>query len=170
MFFLNLLFILVKPVSKMAFSCYLNPTKTHRFSIQLLVSFDGNTGPNYNKEDCFEMTGEWHLWSLGAAESLNCPALVRGYSQTFLQCGLPCWLRQWSVCLQCGRPGFNPGVGKISWRRKWQPPPVLLPGKSHGWRSLVGYSPWGRKERLSDFTFTFTYSFKPCYLLFGVSA
>ena len=32
------------------------------------------------------------------------------------------------------------------WRRKWQPTPVLLPGKSHGWRSLVGYNPWGRKE------------------------
>ena len=32
------------------------------------------------------------------------------------------------------------------WRRKWQPTPVLLPGKSRGWRSLVGYSPWGRKE------------------------
>ena len=32
------------------------------------------------------------------------------------------------------------------WRRKWQSIPVLLPGKSHGERSLVGYSPWGRKE------------------------
>ena len=31
-------------------------------------------------------------------------------------------------------------------RRQWQPTPVLLPGKSHGQRSLVGYSPWGRKE------------------------
>ena len=31
-------------------------------------------------------------------------------------------------------------------RRQWQPTPVLLPGKSHGWRSLVGYSPWGREE------------------------
>ena len=51
-----------------------------------------------------------------------------------------------SVCLQCGRPGFNPWVGKIPWRRKWQPTPVLLPGKSHGLRSLAGYSPWGRKE------------------------
>jgi len=38
------------------------------------------------------------------------------------------------------------GVGKIPWRRKWQPTPVLLPGESHGWRSLVGYSPQGRKE------------------------
>ena len=34
----------------------------------------------------------------------------------------------------------------ICWRRKWQPTPVLLPGKSHGWKSLVGYSPWGCKE------------------------
>ena len=43
-------------------------------------------------------------------------------------------------------PRFDPWVGKISWRRRWQPPPVLLPGKSHGRRSLVGHSPWGRKE------------------------
>ena len=45
---------------------------------------------------------------------------------------------------------FNSWVGKIPWRRKWQPTPVLLPGKLHGLRSLVGYSPWGRKE--SDMT------------------
>ena len=32
------------------------------------------------------------------------------------------------------------------WRRQWHPSPVLLPGKSHGRRSLVGYSPWGRQE------------------------
>ena len=32
------------------------------------------------------------------------------------------------------------------WRRQWQPPPVPLPGKSRGWRSLIYYSPWGRKE------------------------
>ena len=36
--------------------------------------------------------------------------------------------------------------GSFPWRRKWQPTPVFLPGKSHGWRSLVGYSSWGRKE------------------------
>ena len=35
---------------------------------------------------------------------------------------------------------------KIPWRRKWQSTPVLLPGKSHGQRSLAGYSPWGHKE------------------------
>ena len=37
-------------------------------------------------------------------------------------------------------------VGKIPWRRKWQPTPVFMLGKSHGMRSLGGYSPWGHKE------------------------
>ena len=41
---------------------------------------------------------------------------------------------------------FDPWVRKIPWRRKWQLTPVFLPGKSHGQRSLVGYSPWGQKE------------------------
>ena len=41
---------------------------------------------------------------------------------------------------------FDPWVGKIPWRRKWQPTPGLLPGKFHGLRSPVGYSPWGCKE------------------------
>ena len=45
-----------------------------------------------------------------------------------------------------GDPGSIPWVGKISWRRKWQPTPGFLPGRSHGWRSLAGYGPWGRKE------------------------
>ena len=43
--------------------------------------------------------------------------------------------------------GFDPWVGKIPWRRKWQSTPVLLPGKSHGQRSLGGCSPWGRRVR-----------------------
>ena len=51
---------------------------------------------------------------------------------------------------QCRRPGSDLWVRKILWRRKWQPTPVLLPGKSHGQRSVVGCSPWGRKE--SDMT------------------
>ena len=49
-------------------------------------------------------------------------------------------------CLQCWRPGFNPWFAKIPWRRKWQPTPVLLSGKSHGQRSLVGCSPQGLEE------------------------
>ena len=42
--------------------------------------------------------------------------------------------------------GFNPWFGKIPWRRKLQPSPAFLPGKFHGQRRLVGYSPGGRKE------------------------
>ena len=56
------------------------------------------------------------------------------------------WSDLAAAAAQCGRPGFNPWVRKISWRRKWQPTPVFLPGKSHGQRNLVDYSPWGCKE------------------------
>ena len=49
-------------------------------------------------------------------------------------------------CKRPKKPGFSPWVGKIRWRRKWQPTPVYLPGESHGRRSLLGYSPWGHKE------------------------
>ena len=41
---------------------------------------------------------------------------------------------------------FHPWVGKIPWRRAWQPTPVFLPGESHGQRSLAGYRLWGHKE------------------------
>ena len=47
--------------------------------------------------------------------------------------------------MQCRRQRFNPWVRNIPWSRKWQPTPVFLPGKSHGQRSLVGYSSWGHK-------------------------
>ena len=47
---------------------------------------------------------------------------------------------------RCKRCGFDLWVGKMPWRRAWQPTPVFLPGESHGKRSLVGYSPWGHKE------------------------
>ena len=49
-------------------------------------------------------------------------------------------------CRRCRRHGFDPWVGKIPWHRKWQPTPVFLPGEFHGQKSLVGYSPQGRKS------------------------
>ena len=62
--------------------------------------------------------------------------------KTWICCvpGLPSLVAQMvkNVGWQCRRPGFSPWVGKIPWRRKWQPTPVLLPGESHGQRSLVG--------------------------------
>ena len=49
-------------------------------------------------------------------------------------------------CKRHRRRRFNLWVGRIPWKRKWQPTPVFLPGKFHGERSLAGYSPWGHKE------------------------
>ena len=94
----------------------------------------------------------------------RCPSPVhRGHSgdcqSTWAETPLPSvggeWVRQLrggAVCLlpQCWKRGFDPWAGKITWRRKWQPTPILLPGKFHGLRSLVGYSPWGCQE--SDMT------------------
>ena len=60
------------------------------------------------------------------------------------------WLSSKRIPCQCRRFRFYPWVRKIPWRRKRQPTPLFLPGKSHGQRSLVGYSPWSPKE--SDMT------------------
>ena len=56
------------------------------------------------------------------------------------------WLSGKESARQCRRRKFDPWVGKIPWRWKWQPTPVFLPGEAHGWRSLVGCSPWGHRE------------------------
>ena len=53
------------------------------------------------------------------------------------------------------RRGFDSWVGKVSWRRKWQPTPVFLPGKFHGQRGVAGYSPRGlrvRHDRVPEYT------------------
>ena len=63
--------------------------------------------------------------------------------------GLPRWHsgeESACQCRRCKRHGFNPWVGKIPLRRKWQPTPIFLPGEFHGQRSLAGYSSWGCKE------------------------
>ena len=64
--------------------------------------------------------------------------------------GLPWWLSGKESACQCRRCKFNPWIGKISCRRKWQPIPVFLPGKFHGQRSLAGYRPWGCTHTHTD--------------------
>ena len=78
------------------------------------------------------------------AEGMNCPA-----STEDVFWGFPCG----SVVKNppanagdAGDMGLDSWVRRIPWRRKWQPTPVFLPGKSQGQRSLVGYSPQGCKE------------------------
>ena len=84
----------------------------------------------YELSSCWPL---WLLWFLG---------IISHFSP---------WRLRWeSVCLQCGR----------HWGRKWQPTPVLLPGKSHGQRSLVGYSPWGHRESDTTERLHFTSLFK----------
>ena len=77
---------------------------------------------------------------------LNSLSSVFLWPGAFVIIGLPSWLSGKESAYQFRRHkrcGFNPWVGKISWRRKWQPTSVFLPRKSHGQRSLEGYSPWG---------------------------
>ena len=56
------------------------------------------------------------------------------------------WFSGKESAYQCRRHGFHPWIGKIPWRRTWQPTAVLFPGESHGQRTLAGYSPWGHRE------------------------
>ena len=56
------------------------------------------------------------------------------------------WLSGKEAACQCRRLVFDPWVKETPWRRKWQLTPVFLPGKSQGWRNLVGCSLWGHKK------------------------
>ena len=71
-----------------------------------------------------------------------------GYFSCHTQ-GLPWWLSGKESAYHCRRRRshkFDPRVRKILWRKAWQPTPVFLPGKSHGQRSLKGYSSWSSIE------------------------
>ena len=92
-------------------------------------------------------------WSIGEAENTGVGSL------SLLQHTFPGGLSGKESTCQCRRYEFSPWVRKIPWRRKWQSTPVILPGKSHGQRSLAGYIPWvhsesDRNERLCAHTHT----------------
>ena len=78
----------------------------------------------------------FQLWMASglALEQNLFPALPPGVEQlttrTLSGHGLPWWFRQKRILLHCRRPGFDPWVGKIPWRKAWQPTPVFLPGES----------------------------------------
>ena len=66
--------------------------------------------------------------------------------RTILKAGLLWWLSDKEFACKCKRHRFACWVGKIPWKRQWQPTPVFLLGKSHRQRSLKGGSPWGHKR------------------------
>ena len=87
---------------------------------------------------------------------MDCSLVPKGFMFLVAKYELPRWLSGKESTCQCKSLRFNLWVGKVAWRKKWQPAPVFLPGKSHVQRSLVGYSPYGHSQTLlSDYTFTF---------------
>ena len=98
--------------------------------VKLYINME-NTG---RKTQCYSVSG-------------FCGSFCTNYFSlcTCIISGLPRWLSEKGFICQCRRCELSPWVGKIPWRRKWQPTPIL-PEKSLGQRSLAGYSPWGSKE------------------------
>ena len=102
-----------------------------------------------------------HSWRVGLASSTSNSSkgllYIFIWVILFMSQGLPSG--EESAC-QCRRHRLDPWVGKIPWRRKWQPAPVFLPGKFHGQRSLVDYRPRGRKESdMTKYTHTHTHTY-----------
>ena len=86
------------------------------------------------------LDGSFMAWSVGRLSevsfaplllSVHLPSVLVGSKRSF-----PSGSDGKRICLQCRRPGFDPWVGRIPWRREWQPTPVFLPGETHGQRSL----------------------------------
>ena len=90
-----------------------------------------------------------------------------------LKYGVSRWLSGKECACRYRRCRFNPWVGKIPWRRKWQPTAVFLPGIFHRQRSLAGYSPWGHKvgrDWMTEPSNTTTPSSPPSSLAWMVAA
>ena len=106
-------------------------------------------GPNFLPQSAFP-----GLWPFHTAWGIRITNLICRIIDFWGTCDLPtrlpwCFRRQ-SICLQCGRPGFDPWVRKIPWRRKWQSIPAFLPGGSHGWRVLAGLQSRGLQRVRHD--------------------
>ena len=112
---------------------------------------------NYPLEIIFEyiLVYSWPLYSLGISVANPCvfgnPCVTLDSRNLIahsllLTEGLPWWLSGEEPSCQNRRCRFDPWVRKFPGSRNCQPIPVFLPGKSCGWRNLVGCSPWGRKK------------------------
>ena len=127
--------------------------------VLLCLRKDPDAGKNLREEE--EGTTGWNGWMASPTQWTRvCASSGRWWRTGSLMCCSPCghkvldtteWLNNnigghegypgglLESTYQCKRHGFDPWVGRIPWRRKWQPIPILLPGESHGQRSLAGY-------------------------------
>ena len=97
--------------------------------------------------------GIWENPEIREAGRLKFVLLKEYLGEMLLKRGFPGGASGKEPASQCRirkRCGFNPWIGKIPWRRAWQPTQTFLPGESHGQRRLAGYSPWCHTE--SDMT------------------
>ena len=106
------------------------------------VTMPSSRGSSWTRDwTCISCIGRWvlyHLYHLGSPQSyklsMNILYVASLVAQTVKN------------HLQCGRPGFDPCVGKIPWRRAWWPNQYSWLENPHGQRSLMGYSLWGHRE------------------------
>ena len=96
------------------------------------------------------LTAPSDITSAYSPEATVSSSFFSNYQKFILVLGLPGGSVVKNLPVSARRRGSNPWVGKIPWRRKWQPTPVFLPGESHGRRSLVGPSPWGHTRVWHD--------------------
>ena len=93
-----------------------------------------------------EINSSWFFEKIDKTDKLLAGLTKKKQIEKIQIIGLPQGLNGKESTCPWRRHGFDPWARKIPWRRKWQPIPVSLPGKSHGQRSLAGYSPWDHKE------------------------
>ena len=93
---------------------------------------------------------------------VSCSIDISLFSASTILFGLLWWFHGKDSTCQWRRCGFDPWVAKTPWSRKWQPTPVLLPGKSLGQRSLKGYSLWSHKNIRHNLATKQLYCFDDC--------
>ena len=87
-----------------------------------------------------------HCFSLRELVNIYFIIIAEIFDFLQLKYQLPKWFNGKESSCQCKRYEFDLWFGKILWRRQWQPTPIFFLGKSHGQRSLAGYSPWDVKK------------------------
>ena len=98
---------------------------------------------------CVQVRWEWSIWYNQYWGFQLSVSRARGQGSWGAHKGFPGGANGKEPTCHCRkhkRCRFDPWVGKMPWRKAWQPTAVLLPGESHGQRSLAGYSPRGRHE------------------------